>query len=59
MHVDEIAAPTKVNAAKLARVLRVLATKHIFKEVAPDTFANNRLSSMLDTGKSISEILAE
>ena len=41
-----------------ARVLRLLATNHIFVEVSPDVFANNRLSSVLDTGKSMQEILA-
>ena len=41
----------------LARVLRLLATNHIFIEVSPDVFANNRLSSVLDTGKSVQEIL--
>ena len=40
-----------------ARVLRILATNHISKEVSPDVFANNRLSSALDTGKSIEELL--
>jgi hypothetical protein len=29
----------------------------MFKEVSPDVFANNRLSSVLDTGKSIEELL--
>jgi len=42
----------------LARVLRLLATNHIFIEVTPDVFANNRLSSVLDTGKSVEELLA-
>lgn len=42
-----------------ARVLRLLATSHIFREVAPDTFAHNYISSVLDTGKSTEEILAE
>lgn len=41
-----------------ARILRLLATNHIFVEVSPDEFANNRLSSVLDTGKSIEELLA-
>ncbi len=41
-----------------ARVLRLLATNHIFTEVSPDVFANNRLSSVLDTGKSVEELLA-
>ncbi|KAF8498128.1 O-methyltransferase, partial [Russula emetica] len=57
-HVSEIAKPTKVHPGKLARVLRLLATNHIFKEVSPDVFASNRLSSALDTGKSIEELLA-
>ncbi|KAI9463927.1 S-adenosyl-L-methionine-dependent methyltransferase [Russula earlei] len=57
-HVTEIAKPTGVHSGKLARVLRVLATNHIFTEVSPDVFANNRLSSVLDTGKSVEELLA-
>lgn len=35
----------------IARVLRYLASSHIFEEVSPDVFANNLLSSLLDTGK--------
>jgi hypothetical protein len=42
----------------LARILRLLATNHIFIEVSPDVFATNRLSSVLDTGKSVEELLA-
>jgi hypothetical protein len=42
-----------------ARVLRLLATNYIFTEVSPDVFANNRLSSALDTGKSVEELLAK
>jgi hypothetical protein len=41
-----------------ARILRLLATNHIFIEVIPDVFSNNRLSSVLDTGKSVEELLA-
>ena len=41
-----------------ARNLRLLATNHIFIEVSPDVFAINRLSSVLDTGKSVDELLA-
>lgn len=43
----------------VARFLRLLASNYIFREVAPDVFANNRISSMIDTGKSSKEILAE
>ncbi|KAI0264077.1 S-adenosyl-L-methionine-dependent methyltransferase [Russula aff. rugulosa BPL654] len=57
-HVSEIAQPTKVHPGKLARVLRLLATSYIFTEVSPDVFANNRLSSVLDTGKSVEELLS-
>lgn len=42
-----------------ARILRLLATNHIFNEVSPDVFAHNRVSCTLDTGKSLAEILAE
>jgi hypothetical protein len=42
----------------LGRVLRFLATLHIFREVSPDVFANNRISSVMDTGKTIEDIKA-
>ncbi|KAI0245830.1 S-adenosyl-L-methionine-dependent methyltransferase [Lactifluus subvellereus] len=57
-HVRDIAKPTNVHPGKLARILRSLATNYIFTEVTPDIFANNRLSSVLDTGKSVEELLA-
>ncbi|KAH9042198.1 S-adenosyl-L-methionine-dependent methyltransferase [Lactarius pseudohatsudake] len=57
LHAREIAKPTGVHAAKLARVLRLLATNHIFIEVSPDVFANNRLSTVLDTGKPVEELI--
>jgi hypothetical protein len=41
------------------RLLRLLASRHIYKEVAPDVFANNRISSALDTGKSSAEKFSE
>jgi len=56
MHVKDIAIENGVDQAKLGRILRLLATQHYFTEVAPDVFANNRHSSVLDTGKSIGEI---
>ncbi|KAI5119287.1 hypothetical protein M0805_008066 [Coniferiporia weirii] len=58
LHADLIAGKAKVNANKLSRALRLLATEHIFTEVAPDVFANNRISSILDTGKSVAELHA-
>jgi hypothetical protein len=56
-HVSEIAKPTNIDQRKLARILRLLATNYIFTEVSPDVFVNNRLSSALDTGKSVEELL--
>ncbi|KAI5825917.1 S-adenosyl-L-methionine-dependent methyltransferase [Schizophyllum commune Tattone D] len=58
MHVDEIAAVNGFDAAILGRVLRKLASAFVFVEVAPNVFANNRLSSTLDTGKTVEEIKA-
>ncbi|KZT25807.1 S-adenosyl-L-methionine-dependent methyltransferase [Neolentinus lepideus HHB14362 ss-1] len=51
LHVREIAKYSNVQPEKLARCLRMLATHYLFREVAPDVFANNRLSVHLDTGK--------
>ncbi|KAF8192216.1 O-methyltransferase [Mycena galopus ATCC 62051] len=34
-----------------ARILRLLATHHLFREVSPGAYANNRISSSLGTGK--------
>lgn len=39
--------------------MRLLASRHIFREVAPDVFANNRISSLMDTGKSLTELRAQ
>ncbi|KAK6980977.1 O-methyltransferase-domain-containing protein [Favolaschia claudopus] len=51
LHAKDIAAPSKTNAALLARILRLLATHNIFREVKPNVFANNRISAVLDKGK--------
>ena len=40
-------------------MLRKLASTFVFVEVAPNVFANNRLSSTLDTGKTVEEIKAK
>ncbi|KAJ6555122.1 hypothetical protein DFH09DRAFT_924020 [Mycena vulgaris] len=59
LHVREIAARTGVEQAKLAHILRLLATHHLLREAAPDDFAVNRISSLIDTGKPIHELLAK
>ncbi|KAI0059947.1 S-adenosyl-L-methionine-dependent methyltransferase [Artomyces pyxidatus] len=57
LHVRDIAKPTNVDPKKLARILRLLATNHVFVEVSPDVFTHNRLSSLLDSGKSVDSML--
>ncbi|KAF5383328.1 hypothetical protein D9757_008383 [Collybiopsis confluens] len=48
---SELAGHTGLEETKLTRVLRLLATRHCFKEVKPNVFANNRLSiQLLSTG---------
>ncbi|KAI0081920.1 S-adenosyl-L-methionine-dependent methyltransferase [Panus rudis PR-1116 ss-1] len=47
LHVSKLAAATGLCPRKLCCVLRILATKHCFREVSPDVFANNRLSMLL------------
>ncbi|KAF7314008.1 S-adenosyl-L-methionine-dependent methyltransferase [Mycena chlorophos] len=48
---DEIASKSGASEVLLAKVLRLLATQHIFREVKPGVFTNNRLSSTLNKGK--------
>lgn len=57
LHVTKIAAQSNVDHMKLSRIMRFLATYHIFKEISPDVYANNRLSSICDTGKPVAELL--
>lgn len=45
--VSELAAAAGVDSDKLGRVLRNLATKHCFREVRKDVYANNKLSVYL------------
>ncbi|CCM00235.1 uncharacterized protein FIBRA_02264 [Fibroporia radiculosa] len=58
LHVKEISTYNGVNHLKLSRIIRLLATHHIFEEVAPDVYANNNISIALDTGKSLAELKA-
>ena len=43
-------------AVSLAHILRLLATHHILREVTPDVFATNRISSLIDSAKSAREL---
>ncbi|KAK7062641.1 hypothetical protein VNI00_000129 [Paramarasmius palmivorus] len=48
--------PHKLSLPFLAHVLRLLATHHYVREVAPNVFANNRISSIISTGKSLEDL---
>ncbi|KDQ29760.1 hypothetical protein PLEOSDRAFT_27563 [Pleurotus ostreatus PC15] len=52
----EIGKQIGANLIVLARCLRYLATRHIFREVSPNAFANNRLSSVLVKSKPFKDI---
>jgi hypothetical protein len=39
----------------LGHILRLLATHHIIRECEPDIFALNRVSALLDSGRSFTE----
>ncbi|KIM81164.1 hypothetical protein PILCRDRAFT_8864 [Piloderma croceum F 1598] len=58
LHIRDIGERCGTDSSKIGRVLRFLATLHIFREVSPDVFANNRISSIIDTGKTIEDIKA-
>ncbi|KAF1961331.1 S-adenosyl-L-methionine-dependent methyltransferase [Byssothecium circinans] len=45
--VEKLAQEAGCDAAKLSRIMRCLCSIHIFKEVQPDRFANNRVSAAL------------
>ncbi|KAF9033801.1 S-adenosyl-L-methionine-dependent methyltransferase [Panaeolus papilionaceus] len=49
MHITEIGERTGLEPTKVGRVLRLLATKHVFREVSENVFANNRLSVLLES----------
>ncbi|KAF5384278.1 hypothetical protein D9615_003359 [Tricholomella constricta] len=59
LHVNDISAQNGIDPSYLARVLRFLATRHVFREVSPDVFANNRVSSLLKKAKSLEEVIAD
>ncbi|KAF5380105.1 hypothetical protein D9615_006248 [Tricholomella constricta] len=59
LHVNEIAKICNLDAFKLGRLLRMLALNQCYREVTPDVFANTRISSVLDTGKSVAELFAK
>lgn len=55
LSVIEISASVGVDSVKISHILRLLATHHIIRECEPDTFALNRVSALLDSGRSFTE----
>ncbi|KAK0437395.1 S-adenosyl-L-methionine-dependent methyltransferase [Armillaria borealis] len=47
LHISELSALSGVEPRKLGRIMRLLASRHCFREADHDVFANNRLSMML------------
>ncbi|KAI1380797.1 putative O-methyltransferase [Hypoxylon crocopeplum] len=45
--VEDLAKATGLEQNKLIRILRALTSQHVFREVAPGRFANNRISQAL------------
>ncbi|PIL29530.1 hypothetical protein GSI_08338 [Ganoderma sinense ZZ0214-1] len=45
-----------LTPAHLSHILRLLATGHYLREVKPDVFTNNRPSSYIDSGKTVSQL---
>ncbi|KAH7909090.1 S-adenosyl-L-methionine-dependent methyltransferase, partial [Hygrophoropsis aurantiaca] len=65
LHVNDIARiirentnTARVDEVRLAHALRLLATHHLLRETAPDVFAGSRVSSLLDTGKTVASCFA-
>ncbi|KIM43500.1 hypothetical protein M413DRAFT_18022 [Hebeloma cylindrosporum] len=56
LDVRSISEKNGVSPRKLAHILRLLATHHILREVSPDVFTLNRISSLVDSGKSFAEL---
>ncbi|KIJ38737.1 hypothetical protein M422DRAFT_231092 [Sphaerobolus stellatus SS14] len=57
LHVDELAIRSGLDGSKLVRIMRMLATKHCFREVKPNVFANNRLSMQLVSSNPVSRLI--
>ncbi|KAK0476358.1 S-adenosyl-L-methionine-dependent methyltransferase [Armillaria novae-zelandiae] len=56
LHISDLGALSGAEPRKLGRILRLLASKHCFREVDRDIFANNRLSMMLLSTNGLSSL---
>jgi hypothetical protein len=50
------AGSTENSHIMAGRLLRLLAVNHIFREVSPGRYANNRMSSILATGRPLDDL---
>jgi len=57
LSLNELSKKSGMDKSKLGRVLRYLATRHIFRETSPDVFVNNRLSFKLLSEDPISSLV--
>ncbi|KIK79502.1 hypothetical protein PAXRUDRAFT_834060 [Paxillus rubicundulus Ve08.2h10] len=57
IHVDELSKIIKVDSKKLARIMRLLATRGCYRELDMDTFANNRLSLVLHSENAVGHMI--
>ena len=46
----------RLTRTEVGHILRALATNHWMREVRPGVFANNRVSSLLDSGKTVEQL---
>ncbi|THV00231.1 O-methyltransferase, partial [Dendrothele bispora CBS 962.96] len=58
LHANDIAGKCSLEPLKLGRNLRYLAAHHCYREISPNVFTNNRISSAMDTGKSVKDLKA-
>ncbi|KAJ6549715.1 O-methyltransferase-domain-containing protein [Mycena capillaripes] len=56
VHVDKLSKAVNIEKGKLARILRLLATRNCFVEVERDVFANNRLSLILQSASPVADL---
>ncbi|KAL4259735.1 O-methyltransferase COMT-type [Pleurotus pulmonarius] len=59
LSVQGISAINGQDPQKIGRFLRILATNHVYRELEPNVFTNNRISSMMDTLKPTKELFAD
>jgi len=57
IHIADLAKKTGVDEGKLGRIMRYLATSHVFKEVKQNVFANNRMSAKMRSSDPTSSLL--